>query len=229
MSPKFTKKPAKKNHKSQSKKALVQKDTPAQETAPVETPLEQPVQETAPVKKTTSKKVAKKPTKKEATEVAPEEVQETAPVKKTTSKKAAKKEAAPKKVVSKKADSKTQKGGDEKVVEKEKTIRSFKVQLPGNEDYTGRFTGWTPYQAANKALSRYFRSNDEPQPVVTFSIRESTRGSHHKVYTYEGLRVKLDKPVKYTIGGEDGTPIVKHYKNQLKKIKKAELSTNEEL
>lgn len=247
MSPKFTKKPAKKNHKSQSKKTP--KAASVQETAPVETPLEEVqevepevpevVQETAPVKKTTTKKSAKK--------AATEEVQETEPVKKTTPKKSAapkkvaapkkesvpKKEAAPKKAAAKKVSPKTQKGGDVEVdveaAEKEKTIRSFKVQLPGNEDYTGRFTGWTPYQAANKALSRYFRSTTEPQPVVTFSIRESTRGSHHKIYTYEGMRVKLEKPVKYTIGGEGGEEIVKRHKNQLKKVKKADLTTNEEL
>ena len=108
-----------------------------------------------------------------------------------------------------------------------KSTRSFKVQLPGEEVYTGRYTGSTPYQAANKALSKYFRTCEAPKSVITFSIRESTRGSKHNVYTYEGHRIKLDEPVSYTIG--DGNTITKHHKNQLKKVKKCDLEKKENL
>lgn len=110
---------------------------------------------------------------------------------------------------------------------KTKSVRSFKVNLPGTEEYSGRFTGSTPYQAANKALSKYFRTVEHPKPVITFSIKESTRGSKHNVYTYEGHRIKLETPVSYTIG--EGNTIVKHHKNQLKKIKKADLVNQESL
>jgi len=168
-------------------------------------------------KKVTAQKAGGKTTKKVAPKVT-KTTQKAGGKKTTVAKKAtpAKKATTAKKVV--------QKAGGEK---KEKTIRSFKVQLPGKEEYTGRFTGWTPYQAANKALSRYFRSTEDPKPVVTFSIRESTRGSNHKVYTYEGHRVKLETPVSYTIG--EGNTIVKHHKNQLKKVKKADLAKKENL
>ena len=44
-----------------------------------------------------------------------------------------------------------------------KRVRSFKVRLPGNESFEGRFTGLTPYQAANKALSKYYRETDKPK------------------------------------------------------------------
>ena len=140
-------------------------------------------------------------------------VSQKAGAKKTTTKKT----APAKKTVAKKATPAKQTGG-----QKTKVVRSFKVQLPGTEEYSGRFTGSTPYQAANKALSKYFRTVENPESVVTFSIRESTRGSKHGVYTYQGHRVKLDEPVTYTIG--EGNTITKHHKNQLKKVKKCDLN-----
>lgn len=190
-----------------SKKAV----SKTQKTAAKKATTQKAGGKTTKVAKTTAPKV----TKSAATK-ASKATQKAGGKKATPAKKAAPtKKAAPAKKVVQKAE------------KKEKTIRSFKVQLPGKEEYTGRFTGWTPYQAANKALSRYFRSTEDPKPVVTFSIRESTRGSNHKVYTYEGHRVKLETPVSYTIG--EGNTIVKHHKNQLKKVKKADLANKETL
>ena len=100
--------------------------------------------------------------------------------------------------------------------------RSFKVLLPNSTEYEGRFTGLTPYQAANKALSKYYRETNKPQKEITFSIKESTRGSKRSVYTYNGRREKLDTPVEYAI--KDGRTIVKHYKNRLTKVKKNDTS-----
>jgi len=106
-----------------------------------------------------------------------------------------------------------------------KGVRSFKVQLPGTEEYSGRFTGLTPYQAANKALSKFFRENKTAKAEITFSIRESTRGSKRSTYTYNGKREKLAIPVKYSIKSSDGEAreIVKEYKNRLIKVKKADV------
>ena len=103
----------------------------------------------------------------------------------------------------------------------ERLIRSFKVKLPDKEDFEGRFTGLTPYQAANKALSKYFRETEHPKPEITFLICESTRKSKKSVYTYVGKRYQLEVPVKYTI--QDGREIVKNFKNSLKKVKKVDL------
>ena len=100
--------------------------------------------------------------------------------------------------------------------------RSFKVLLPNSTEYEGRFTGLTPYQAANKALSKYYRETNKPKKEIQFSIRESTRGSKRSVYTYNGRREKLKTPVEYSI--KDGRTIVKHYKNRLIKVKKSELT-----
>jgi len=108
--------------------------------------------------------------------------------------------------------------------------RSFKVRLPGEEEFSGRFTGLTPYQAANKALSKYFRTNENnniSSDQVVFSIKESTRGSKRHEYTYKGTRVKLDQPITYTIKSADGNDriITKQYKNQLTKVKKGNNTT----
>jgi len=107
----------------------------------------------------------------------------------------------------------------------DRKIRSFKVKLPNKEEYEGRFTGLTPYQAANKALSKYFRETQDPLSEVTFSICESTRKSKKTTYTYVGKRQKLDVPVSYII--QDGREITKNFKNFLKKVKKSELVVSE--
>ena len=136
----------------------------------------------------------------------------------------------PKKAVQKKAKAsdtteepqETQEGG-ENVSSNEKLIRSFKVLLPDKEEYEGRFTGLTPYQAANKALSKYFRENKDVENIantITFQICESTRKSNKHEYKYTGSRVKLEVPVSYTL--TDGKVISKYFKNILKKVKKTE-------
>lgn len=135
--------------------------------------------------------------------------------------------AKPKKAVQKKAKvndatEETQEGG-ENLSSNEKLIRSFKVLLPDKEEYEGRFTGLTPYQAANKALSKYFRENKDVENIantITFQICESTRKSNKHEYKYTGSRVKLEVPVSYTL--TDGKVISKYFKNILKKVKKTE-------
>ena len=114
-------------------------------------------------------------------------------------------------------------GDDEAGEDGDRRIRSFKGKLPGKEEFEGRFTGLTPYQAANKALSKYFRVTDKPKTEISFSICESTRNSKKSVYTYVGRRQKLDVPVTYKI--QDGREIVKNFKNSLKKVKKSESPT----
>ena len=99
-----------------------------------------------------------------------------------------------------------------------KNVRSFKVKLPDKTEYEGRFTGLTPYQAANKALSKYYRETKDPLSQIEFTICESTRKSKKTEYTYIGTRHKLDVPIVYKI--QDGREIVKNYKNNLKKVKK---------
>ena len=146
-----------------------------------------------------------------------------APAKKSSEKKVAK--TAP----VQKAGTKSKKAAPKAAPKKEttdKNVRSFKVMLPGTENYVGRFTGLTPYQAANKALSKYYRETKKPKSDIQFSIRESTRGSKRSTYTYNGNRQKLQEPVKYTISNSDGEAreIIKKFKNRLTKVKKHELA-----
>jgi hypothetical protein len=119
-----------------------------------------------------------------------------------------------------KAEKTETESGETEVNSAGKTVRSFKVRLPGNENFEGRFTGLTPYQAANKALSKYYRETEQPKKEIMFSIRESTRGSKRSTYTYNGQREKLKVPVEYSI--KDGRTIVKNFKNRLVKVKKAD-------
>lgn len=135
------------------------------------------------------------------------------------------KRAAPKKKVE--AEAVKEEVKEEEAVESEDSkTRSFKVLLPNETEYTGRFTGLTPYQAANKALSKYFRSQENinlSDNQVSFSIKESTRNSKRYEYHYRGSRIKLDTPITYTIKSVDGAErvITKQYKNQLVKVKKS--------
>lgn len=206
--------------------------TPPVEAAPVEavTPVEAAPVEAAPVKPTKrggakskalapvqpvvseeTKPETKKRVPKVKAVVAPESSEQTG-----GKPKVAKKQATKPKVV--KPVVETEAENDEST---DRRIRSFKVKLPEKEDFEGRFTGLTPYQAANKALSKYFRETENPKKEITFIICESTRKSKKSLYTYIGRRYQLDVPVKYTI--QDGREIVKNFKNSLKKVKKVDL------
>ena len=173
-------------------------------------------------KKSSSKKASSKKAMKSASKKAGSKKS----AKKAGSKKGSKKAA---KKGSKKAAKKGSKKGSKKsaVVSKKKgskNLRSFKVKLPGTEGYSGRFTGLTPYQAANKALSKYFRENKNVKTKISFTIKESTRSSKRNEYTYTGKRLKLDEPIEYAIG--DGKLITKRYKNKLTKVKKGDKKTS---
>jgi hypothetical protein len=181
------------------------------------------VQEAAPAKKGGAKKAAAPA--KEVAPVAAPVVQEAGAKAAKVAKvaKAPKVPKAPKvaKVVEEEGEEGEEGDADDKT-------RSFKVLLPNQEEYSGRFTGLTPYQAANKALSKFFRTlkNEDVSQNITFSIRESTRGSKRNTYSYKGGRIKLATPIKYSIKSQEGEvrEIVKEYKNQLVKVKKAEMN-----
>ena len=173
-----------------------------------------------------SKTVSNKKTSKTSKKVQKKEV---APAQKAVVQKAGAKTKAPKTATKKSSAPKTQKKVEQTKTETEKSVRSFKVMLPGSEAFVGRFTGLTPYQAANKALSKYYRETKKAKSEIQFSIRESTRGSKRSTYTYNGARQKLDEPVKYTIENAKGESrdIVKKFKNRLTKVKKSELAKAE--
>ena len=190
-----------KSKKSKSAKAVNQESVPVVAVAPV-------VEEVAQVGGAKAKKS--------------KAVKTTSAVKTTGAVKGTKSAKAPKAPKAPKATSTaTEDDAPEAVTNSDgKVVRSFKVMLPGVETYEGRFTGLTPYQAANKALSKYYRETEQPKKEIVFTIRESTRGSKRSTYTYNGKREKLTVPVEYSI--KDGRTIVKNFKNRLVKVKKNE-------
>jgi len=183
-----------------------------------------PAPVTAAATPTAQKGGAKKTASAAPAAAAPAPKKAAAPKKAPVAEGGAKKAVAPKKAAAPKKDAKAD-DAEEEGEDDPKGVRSFKVQLPGTEEYSGRFTGLTPYQAANKALSKFFRENKTVKTDITFSIRESTRGSKRTTYTYNGKREKLNVPVKYSIKSADGVAreIVKEYKNKLTKVKKADV------
>jgi hypothetical protein len=107
--------------------------------------------------------------------------------------------------------------------EDKKKSRSFKVKLGEDKAY-GRYTGDSPYQAANKALSELIRKKkkdgDTTAGKINFTLIESTKGSKNKEHEYIGKRISLKKPITYQT--KDGLDVTKKFKNELKKVKKGE-------
>lgn len=214
--------PSLKGGKGKSKgKATTQVATPAQVAAPVEVaaPTEVATSKGKNSKKSADSKKSAGVTNVVEVAAATTATVETTPKKTKGTKKAAKKQES--ETATEVTETATATAVEGEVNSNGKQIRSFKVQLPGAENYEGRFTGLTPYQAANKALSKYYRENKQPKKQIVFSIRESTRGSKRSTYTYNGRREKLKVPVEYSI--KDGRTIVKNFKNRLVKVKKADL------
>ena len=108
--------------------------------------------------------------------------------------------------------------------EDKKKSRSFKVKEDGNDKSYGRYTGESPYQAANKALSELIRKRNKEGKNTTnkisFTLIESTKGSKHREHQYTGKRLKLKIPITYET--KDGVTVVKKYKNELRKVKKSD-------
>ena len=113
-----------------------------------------------------------------------------------------------------------QQGGN---LKKDKS-RSFKVKLNSDGDQYGRYSGDSPYQAANKALSEIIRNkiknNHQIDDEISFFLVESTKGKVKKIHQYLGQRIKLETPVQYSVAG--GQVIVKQFKNILRKVKKVD-------
>lgn len=99
--------------------------------------------------------------------------------------------------------SSTMHGGEPK-----ENVRSFKVvSVNGKPTAEGRYTlkpNQDPRAAAARAYTQLCKKNGmahSEKCKYTFSLRETTRGSKHKVYTYKGHREKLDKPRKHKFPG----------------------------
>lgn len=108
--------------------------------------------------------------------------------------------------------------------EDKRRSRSFKVKEDGEDKAYGRYTGESPYQAANKALSELIRKRNKDgkttQSKIEFTLIESTKGSKHREHQYIGKRLKLKTPIEYQT--KDGVTVTKKFKNELRKVKKSD-------
>ena len=111
----------------------------------------------------------------------------------------------------------TQKGGSDS------KKRTFKIKLE-DDKFCSRITGNTPKQAASKALTLLINQKKQNgksiKGKVQFTIRETTRGSKGKEYTYLGEKVKLKQPTTYSIRSANGEvkEIVNKFKNVIEKF-----------
>ena len=121
-------------------------------------------------------------------------------------------------------------------VQTPKKQRFFKCMY--NNETKGRYSGYKPKQAANKALTSIIKdtvTNNGKNPdsingqKFTFEMIECTRGGKRKISLYEGERVKLPKPLEVVIkkNGEN-KKITYNYQNKLHKIKE-DAKKNEEV
>jgi hypothetical protein len=126
------------------------------------------------------------------------------------------------KAVDAQTDEKKQTGGNAKAAARD---RFFKLYDAKTKTSYGRYTGYTPKQAASKGFTKMVQKykNDGKQlpKISTIYLRESTRGSLRKLYGYEASRLKLDVPQELTI--KDNTSgknkiITYHFRNKIKKI-----------
>lgn len=217
-----------------STKKLQQTEVVVDETTAkaVETP--------APAKTTTAKKEKKTTTKAAAAPATP--------AKKTTEKKTATK-TTEKKTAKKATEKKATKKAATKTTKKTKTVenteeegnpgdRHFKLITVDGEEVEkkrgGRYTlpAMTkkgnpnrrgPKDLASKVFSQLCKGNKNVSEL-RFSIQETTRNSNHKVYTYVGNRIKLDKPQEYTVKDKSNNvrTIKKEFRNVLTAVKKAD-------
>lgn len=89
------------------------------------------------------------------------------------------------------------------------------VDFPQEGRSHGSYSGSTPRRAASKAFTQLaklynFKNSTNDYKYISFTIRETTRNSANKEYTFYGTRVKLFKP---TIVNHNGKTIKYYYKN----------------
>lgn len=82
--------------------------------------------------------------------------------------------------------------------------RSFTVEGSSIGFEDGKFVSKSPSAAAQKIGRKLFRliakepgyARFKTDSVVQFIVRETTQGSSHKIFAYEGHKKKLSKPVE---------------------------------
>lgn len=80
--------------------------------------------------------------------------------------------------------------------------RTFAIYKIHDEKYSkingGRYKNDNPQDAARKAFRKVLEKNNKPHISFAVEIRETTRGSKHKIYKYTFTRVLRKNPVNVT-------------------------------
>lgn len=125
----------------------------------------------------------------------------------------------------KKQDNKNKKKIDNEIINDENMLEDNKkryFKLEYNNEVKGRISGKKPKQAANKGLTAIIKSikgEETENREFIFSIRECTRGSKQKTYSYSGTRYKLLQPVKVSVRKDNVTKEIEYkYSNKIKKL-----------
>jgi hypothetical protein len=117
--------------------------------------------------------------------------------------------------------------GDVETGPKHRSFKSIYVNAEGTVVHEGRYCGIKPKQAACKALTGIYKSfktsGKKTTTDIKFGVVETTRGSRHKKYWYNGSRQKLASPVTVVIKKDDKVSnIVYNFNNVIKKIGESE-------
>jgi len=105
------------------------------------------------------------------------------------------------------------------------TVVHLKSKSNGLKSKTrGRYISRSPKEAAIKAFNRECRSSKiKGRCALVLILKETTRGSKHKLYRYQMKRTKLAKPIKISKNGVDITIKYKTTGLKLKTIKPSKL------
>lgn len=93
--------------------------------------------------------------------------------------------------------------------------RTFAIYKIHNEKYSkingGRYKNDNPQDAARKAFRKVLEKNTNSHVSFSIEMRETTRGSNHKIYKYTFTRVLKKNPLKIKKNKEEVTYKYKIY------------------
>jgi len=88
--------------------------------------------------------------------------------------------------------------------------RTFQIKKNNESEFHGRYTGINHSSVAKKALSKLL--NEEGN--IKFDVKEITRNSNNKIYSFDGTKKLLNKTKIITINNNE---IEIKYENIIKK------------
>lgn len=107
-------------------------------------------------------------------------------------------------------------------------VRFFTL-INTDETMIGRFKGKIPLQAARKAFRTFCNNNIiNNGDFYDFSIKETTRGSDKRIYSYSAKRIELANPIECYYGSS-GVPTDFYFKIEIHKNKNIPIINNKKI